>query len=193
SNSKVLTSLQPERIEKLVGRFPTEVAAEAEPLLKRTRQSHQQKAARLAELMSKIGDGNPERGQKVFYGNKAACHTCHRANGKGGQVGPELSLIGRIRSDRDLAESIVFPSSTIVNGYETFEVIADGQRINGVIGQQSADSIHLRLADKTERRIERDDIEEMTALPNSIMPEGLEKGITHSELSDLIAYLRTLK
>ena len=194
SESEALASLPPERIEKLVGRFPAEVLESAAPLFERARAGNEQQAARLAELMPHIGKGNAARGHDVFFGNKAACHTCHRAQGKGSDVGPELTLIGRIRTDRDLAESIVFPSSTIANGYTTFSVVTgSGRVIDGIISRETANSIHMRMAEKPEARIVREDIEEMLALPTSLMPQGLEKTITVSELSDLIAYLRTLK
>ena len=65
--------------------------------------------------------------------------------------------------------------------------------IDGVIHRETADAIHLRMADKPEEKVSREDIEEMIALPISIMPQGLEKTISVGELSDLIAYLRTLK
>ena len=194
SQSAALTSLQPERIEKLISRFSDPVVEKGTPLIEKLRVTNEDQAKHLAELMPHIGNGNPQRGKEVFFGNKAACHTCHRAHGKGGEVGPELTLIGRIRTDRDLAESIVYPSSTIANGYTTFSVITGSGRVmDGVIHRETSDSIHLRMADKPEEKIAREDIEEMIALPTSVMPKGLEKTITRSELSDLIAYLRTLK
>ena len=192
--SSALTSLSPKRIEKLIARFSDSVIEKGEPLLKKLQVTNEDQAKHLAELMPHIGNGNPQRGKEVFFGNKAACHTCHRAHGKGGEVGPELTLIGRIRTDRDLAESIVYPSSTIANGYTTFSVITgSGRVLDGVIHRETSDAIHLRMADKPEEKIAREDIEEMIALPTSVMPKGLEKTITRSELSDLIAYLRTLK
>jgi putative heme-binding domain-containing protein len=194
NRSETLGSLSGDRLEKLVSRFPDEVVEAAAQLLVRSRVGNEEQVARLAELMQHIGKGNPERGHDIFFGNKAACHTCHRAHGKGREVGPELTLIGRIRTDRDLAESIVYPSSTIANGYTTFSVITgSGRVVDGVIGRETADAIHIRMAEKPEARIARDDIEEMVALPTSLMPQGLEKTITVSELSDLVAYLRTLK
>ncbi len=194
SESPAISSLQPERIEKLISRFPAPVVEKGKPLVEKLRVSNEDQAKHLAELMPHIGSGDPQRGKEVFFGNKAACHTCHRAHGEGGEVGPELTLIGRIRTDRDLAESIVYPSSTIANGYTTFSVITgSGRVVDGVIHRETADAIHLRMADKPEEKIAREDIEEMIALPTSIMPQGLEKTISRSELSDLIAYLRTLK
>ncbi|MEE2780945.1 MAG: c-type cytochrome, partial [Planctomycetota bacterium] len=194
SESPAMSSLQPERIEKLISRFPAPVVEKGKPLVEKLRVSNEDQAKHLAELMPHIGSGDPQRGKEVFFGNKAACHTCHRAHGEGGEVGPELTLIGRIRTDRDLAESIVYPSSTIANGYTTFSVITgSGRVVDGVIHRETADAIHLRMADKPEEKIAREDIEEMIALPTSIMPQGLEKTISRSELSDLIAYLRTLK
>ena len=192
--STALSSLQPERIEKLITRFTKSVIEKGEPLVEKLRVSNEDQAKHLAELMPHIGNGDPQRGKEVFFGNKAACHTCHRAHGKGGEVGPELTLIGRIRTDRDLTESIVYPSSTIANGYTTFSIITgSGRVLDGIIHRETSDAIHLRMADKPEEKIAREDVEEMIALPTSVMPKGLEKTITRSELSDLIAYLRTLK
>ena len=105
-----------------------------------------------------------------------------------------MSEIARIRTPRDLAESILLPSATIANGYETILVVTDhGRTYQGVLGRQTPKAIHLRPASKPEIRIPRERIAEIVPQPTSIMPAGLEKTITASELRDLLAFLQTLK
>ena len=130
----------------------------------------------------------------MFFGNKAVCCTCHRAAGQGAEVGPELTSIGTVRTHRDLAEAILYPNSTLVNGYSAFQVVTNaGQILEGVVSRESSDAVFLQMAGKPEVRISREDIDEMVPLPLSIMPQGLEKTVTTEELRDLIAYLMTLK
>ena len=68
-----------------------------------------------------------------------------------------------------------------------------GKVFTGVIGRETADSIHLRTADLAEIRISRGDIEEMRESNTSIMPKGLDTSLTPDELRDLMGYLQTLK
>ncbi len=194
SQSQALTSLAPDRIQNLLDRFPPEIAEAGTSLVRAAGADRQEQAGRLAELMSQIANGDARRGREIFFGNRAVCHTCHRAESRGGNIGPDLSQIARIRTERDLTESIVFPSSTIAGNYQTFTIYTEsGLTHVGVIGRQTATAVYLRMAGKPELRIARDDIEEMVPSTTSLMPRGLEKAITVAELRDLIAYLKTLR
>ena len=55
-----------------------------------------------------------DAGQEIFLSTKAACYSCHRAAGRGGNVGPDLSKIGKIRTRAELLESLIYPSLTII-------------------------------------------------------------------------------
>src|SRR5262249_6902681 len=119
---------------------------------------------------------------------------CHTVGGVGGKIGPELSKIGSIRTPRDLLESIVFPSSSIVRGYEPYLVATkDGRIYNGPLKQATADAVTLVTTDRVEIRVPRAEIDEIQPSRVSIMPQGLDSQISSSELSDLIAYLASLK
>ena len=192
--AEAISSVQPERLEKLIQRYPAEVVAEAQPLIAEIYQAQQQQAERLTALLPQIANGNPQKGRDVFFNDKAACYTCHRVNGRGAEVGPDLSLIGRIRRDRDLLESIIYPSSTIANGFDQFIVVDEnGRQYEGVIGRETVDAIYIRRQGKEDVRIARDSIDTMDPHSLSIMPQGLEKQISLEQLRDLIAYLRSLK
>jgi quinoprotein glucose dehydrogenase len=151
-------------------------------------------SVKLAEFEALLSGGNAERGRAVFYGVKVGCAACHRISDAGGTVGPDLTRIGAIRAGRDLLESLLVPSSTFAQGYESYAVQAsDGRVFSGLIASQSADAVVLRDSGSGEVRIRRDQIKEMKRSAVSIMPEGLERGITREEFRDLLAFLQSLK
>jgi putative membrane-bound dehydrogenase-like protein len=146
---------------------------------------------RLSELERSLTGGDPLRGRAIFFGAKAACATCHRLDDAGGSVGPDLTRVGATRSGRDLLESIIWPSSTFAQGYEPYSVATtDGRVLDGLIARQDAAVVVLREASGTETRLRRDEIDELRRSPTSLMPAGLERALTQSELGDLLAFLK---
>ena len=88
--------------------------------------------------------GDIRRGQAVFNSAKAACIACHTIGYVGGKVGPDLTRIGGIRTERDLLESIVFPSASFVRSYEPVHGrTKDGRVFNGVLKKDAPDEIVL--------------------------------------------------
>lgn len=111
--------------------------------------------------------------------------------GVGGDIGPDLSRIGQIRSHRDLAEALLFPSATFARTFETYIVVTnDGKVTSGVISRETEHAIFLRTTDRAEIRLPRDAIEHIELSKTSIMPQGLDKSLTSQELSDLITFLK---
>ena len=193
AGSRALESILPERLERLARRYPPEVVDASAPLLERMRLQRKDQTKRLAEFVVQTAGGDAGRGRTVFFGNRAGCSSCHSVEGRGGNVGPDLSRLGKIRTERDLLESIIYPSATIVNGFESFSIATkDGRVFTGVIGRQTSDTIYLRQAGAPDIRIDRSDIESMTPSTLSIMPQGLEKAIDGEELRDLVAFLKSL-
>jgi putative heme-binding domain-containing protein len=130
----------------------------------------------------------------VFYSTKAACSSCHAIGYLGGNIGPDLTHIGKIRNERDLLESIVFPSASFVRSYEPWLVTTkDGRVHNGVLRKDAPDEIVLATNATEEVRILRSDIEDMQPSKVSIMPAGLDQLLTPRELADLVAFLKACK
>jgi putative heme-binding domain-containing protein len=137
--------------------------------------------------------GDRMRGEKVFF-EKGQCIVCHRIWANGGLVGPDLSKIGSIRAGRDLLESIVLPSSTIAQGYDTLNVtMKDGESYTGVRVGRSDDPLILRVASGAEMTLHARQIERVDRSKLSLMPEGLLNTLTGDEARDLFAYLQRLK
>jgi putative heme-binding domain-containing protein len=132
------------------------------------------------------------RGLEVFRNTKAACITCHQMAYLGGRVGPDLSRIGQIRSERDLLESILFPSASFVRSYESTSIVTtDGRILNGVIRDETSTHVLLQLDAQKQERIPIEEIDERAAGAVSIMPKGLDKQLTAQQLADLVKYLKS--
>jgi putative membrane-bound dehydrogenase-like protein len=189
-----LASLPRTHLDALLAHFPPDIAKQTAPLFNKLQASEGKQTERLDAIAAKLTEGNVQRGRKTFFSNRAACGACHRVAGQGGLIGPDLSQIGTIRKRRDLMEAIVFPSATIVNNYETWSVITStGRTHSGVIQRATAHSIVLRNAQRMEIELDRYDIDELVRQPTSIMPQGLDRTLTSDELSDLLAFLQSLR
>lgn len=148
----------------------------------------------IEDLLPTLATGDVRRGQAVFNNTKAACTACHRFGYLGGNAGPDLTRIGGIRTERDLLESILFPSLSFVRSYEPVVVVTtNGRIINGLIRNETAGEILLAIGPNQEVRLARSDIEEINPSTISIMPAGLDKQLTPQELADLVAFLKNAK
>jgi putative heme-binding domain-containing protein len=146
---------------------------------------------RIAEAAAR---GTPARGQALFASGKGTCIACHRVGELGRAIGPDLSKIGAIRTERDLAESILFPSSTLARDYEAHLIeTADGQTSLGVIRSHTAEGLRLVDISGQEKDLAHAQIVGDTTLTESLMPMGLDAAFSREELADLIAWLRSLR
>jgi len=173
-----------------LGALPEKAARLTETL--RARQNS--RAEKLAALEPLLAGGKAGSGREVFFSPAAACAACHRVQGEGGMVGPDLSHIGAIRSGRDLLESIVYPSSTLAQGYQAASLILkDGTELSGIIAGQFPEHLLLRQASGQEARVSRSDIVTQTARENSLMPDGFDAALNREQFRDLLAFLQALK
>jgi putative heme-binding domain-containing protein len=149
---------------------------------------------RIEELLPSMASGDVRRGHAVFNSSKAACSVCHVMGHAGGTVGPELTRIGGIRTERDLLESILYPSLSFVQSYEsTLILTVEGKAISGRVLDETDEHYVLATGPAEEVRIRHDDVEEMQPGTISVMPAGLDKQLSVQELADLVAFLRNAK
>ncbi|PQO38390.1 PVC-type heme-binding CxxCH protein [Blastopirellula marina] len=147
----------------------------------------------LLKLQADLPQGNPSHGQKLFSDARTACNKCHQVKGNGGQVGPDLTTIGRSRSRLDLLESILFPSATFARGFAPYTVLTDdGKVVSGIILGEGTDQIRLGIDKDQAVTLTSSQIEEIRASDISIMPKDLAKNLSNEELADLLAYLESL-
>ena len=141
------------------------------------------------------GEGDAIRGKGLFADEqKTACTKCHTVDGTSSKAGPDLSFTGDKFPRRDLIRAILEPSAEIAVGYGTTIVETKaGEVFQGIIKQSTDAWLELKGADGQAFRIATRDIKEQRGSTISLMPEGLEAGMSLQEFADLIEYLVTLK
>jgi putative heme-binding domain-containing protein len=194
STPAVRATLRTDQVQPILDKYPPSVRKQAESLYAELDKARADEKQRLEAIFNELPSGDIYRGQVIFNSTKAACITCHKIGYVGGTVGPDLTKIGSIRTERDLLDSILFPSAAIVRGYESVRVSTlDGQEFNGILKKDAPDEVVLVLSADKEVRIARDDIEAMQPGTVSVMPAGLDQQLTRQELADLLAFLRACK
>ncbi len=141
------------------------------------------------EVDTDIGDA--VRGQEIF---SSTCTECHRVNGQGGHLGPDLSRIAAIRSRDMLIRSIRDPSASVASGYRAVTLVTrDGQRVRGVT--KGEDSFSIQIVDTSERLqgYLKADLREVIHEDRSLMREFGPDRISDAELDDLLRFLSTLR
>jgi putative membrane-bound dehydrogenase-like protein len=194
NNPALRSSLRADQVKERVKHFGPAVQKEAEKLYAALNAEYEQQRAKLDEVAKTLKPGDIRRGQAVFNSTKTSCIACHTIGYVGGKIGPDLTRIGSIRQERDLLESILFPSASFVRSYEPLTVrTKDGKVYNGIPKKDAPDEIVLILAADKEQRIAREDVDEVQPGKVSIMPAGLDKQLNEQELADLIAFLKACK
>jgi quinoprotein glucose dehydrogenase len=136
--------------------------------------------------------GNPQSGAAIFDG-KGGCLTCHRVRDKGSRLGPDLTDIGSQRNPAALEKALLDPSPDVSLPYRTYRAVTrDGEIITGIILNQ--DTVSLQVMDSKERlrSLQKSNLREYGFGATSPMPSYRNK-LSAEELTDLIAYLTTLK
>jgi putative heme-binding domain-containing protein len=153
------------------------------------------KKRQLAPLADKAATkGDAKAGHAGFASGKGTCMACHKIGEVGRAIGPDLSKIGAIRTERDLLESILFPSNTLARDYEAHILeTSDGQSTMGVIKSHTAEGLLVVDIAGQEKTLPHTQIIGDTTLPTSLMPMGLDQTMPEKDLLDLVAYLRSLR
>ena len=139
-----------------------------------------------------IARGEAASGKTIFEG-KGRCATCHRVNGSGPRLAPDLSEIGTIRPAAELRQKLVDPNAEVRPGNRYIEALTrSGAKISGRLLNQ--DTFTIQLLDSNERLVSlsRADLRDVTFVKASAMPSYRET-LTPEELGDVVAYLVTLK
>jgi putative membrane-bound dehydrogenase-like protein len=192
--TKSRSSVRPEALRSIVVKFPASLQHETETLLGSLMVDSTQQAERLERLLATLGEGDIRRGQAVFNSPKAACMSCHAIGYMGGRIGPDLTRIGQVRTERDLLESIVYPSASFVRSYEPFTVrTRSGATHSGALRSDLSEEVVLMTASGEEVRISRPDIADIQPGTVSLMPPGLDEQLTRQELADLLAFLKATR
>jgi putative heme-binding domain-containing protein len=130
--------------------------------------------------------GDPVNGKKIY---QERCAACHRIGSLGQAVGPDLVTV-KAAGKETLLVNILDPNREVAPRYLNYTVeTKSDESFSGVIVSESASGITLRGTNGTETLVLRSQIDRMRASGQSLMPEGLEIGLTPQDMADLIEYL----
>ncbi len=160
---------------------------------------------RAAQAIGRLGAANADK-QKIIAVKKAmilagtadlaaghelarkTCFVCHKLNGEGADVGPDLTGVGRSSLDALLA-NVIDPNQIIGKGYENVEIdTKDGRSVSGRLVEDTASHVKLLSAGPKAEVIARSDIELLRVSELSVMPEGLEQ-MPDADFCNLIGFL----
>ena len=138
------------------------------------------------------GPADSEAGRRVFFNARlGACARCHRVEGRGQVVGPDLSGIGRT-DRRHILESILRPSNTVAPHYQVWQLETDDGKVRaGMLVKTELDQYTYLDAKGDLFKLNTRRIVESRPLPTSIMPDGLPDLLSDQELRDVLKYLET--
>jgi putative heme-binding domain-containing protein len=140
--------------------------------------------------------GDAKRGAAVF--RTALCARCHRAGLNGPAVGPDLTVVARRFSRRDMLDSIVRPSHAVAEQYRNAEVTTESGlvHVGRVVSEGDFRSPKFKLNTDPLRpsqvvELDKQEIAEYRTLETSPMPQGLIDTLTLAEIADLLAFLES--
>ena len=136
--------------------------------------------------------GDPRRGRSLYL-SRGSCSDCHRLNGSGGRLGPDLSDLGWRRAPPHIRASIADPSEAMDDDYRTVEVrTSEGGIVRGVLRNEDRYSIQLFDEFENLRSFQKTDLAAIEKPEESLMPP-LGSFFRGRDLDDLVAYLYSLR
>ena len=135
------------------------------------------------------GDG--EQGRAVFEKKpEAGCIRCHSMDGKGGQVGPELTWLRHNTERAHILESIILPNATIATGFNSVALkLKNGETVTGVVrGESPVDITLASFADSKRTTVKLAKVVERTPLP-SPMPPAFGQVLSKRAIRDLVQFI----
>ena len=134
-------------------------------------------------------EGDPGRGQRIFYSERATCSSCHAHEGQGKDIGPDLTAIATKYDRAQLLDQILNPSAAIAFGYDTYVVrTEDGLIYSGFLLAEAEDLV-LKDTQGLRHIIPTSEIEVRKKQSLSVMPEGVALDLQAQEVADLLAFL----
>ena len=183
------TDLTASQVQSLVHHKSAKVADVAKKVLASViPPSREEVVAKFKPALDLKGDAT--RGQNVFI---SRCMACHRAGTMGLQVGPDLITV-KTKGRDGILTAILEPHKEVAAQYIAYIVnTKDGQTLTGVVAEDNATSLTLKMMAGVSQTIQRSNIKGSSSSGQSLMPEGLEQGMTVREMADLLTFIEELK
>ena len=131
-----------------------------------------------------------ERGRTIY---QARCTSCHRAGGEGFAVGPDLASVANGGKEKMLT-SIFDPNAEVAAAYVAYAVeTKSGESFLGVLAGENPAAVMLKIPNGETVRVARENISALRGSEKSLMPEGLEEGLSAQDVADLLEFVAQAK
>jgi len=132
--------------------------------------------------------GRAEAGKELFA---QRCVTCHRANGEGHALGPDLVTV-KTKGRENLLLNILNPNAEVAPQFMAFEVETyEDESFTAVVGDETPTHVTLKMAGGITKTLPRKAVKGMRSNGRSLMPEGLQEGMTAAQMADLLRFIET--
>jgi putative heme-binding domain-containing protein len=165
--------------------FPNERPAELPKESQPNKWSYEELLSYLEGADAKSGSAT--RGAQVFH--DAQCINCHRFNGKGERIGPDLTTVAQRFTRKEILESIIYPNQVVSDQYASKLVTANGKTYAGVAVKNANGGMTVLQADGQKVDLTAEEFENVEPSKLSTMPEGLANRLSLEQIADLFAFL----
>ena len=144
--------------------------------------------ARVVESLMPLAKkkGDVAKGKLVF---KNTCAKCHKHSGEGAEIGPDLSGMAS-HPREELLVHVFDPSRSVEGNFRVWTVTTTrGKTYTGMLASESRTAVELVDAEAKRTTIQRENIEQLSQSPKSLMPEGFEKQLKPADIVDLLEFL----
>lgn len=132
--------------------------------------------------------GDDARGRVVF---EKRCSSCHRLRGIGKSIGADLAAL-KDRTGKALLTAILDPNRAVEAKFLSYTAVTSaGKTVSGMLLSETGNSVTLVSTDGKEHVLLRQDLDQLISSQRSLMPEGLEKDLSHQDIADVIAFVQT--
>lgn len=131
-------------------------------------------------------EGDVTNGIAMF---KKHCAACHIHGETGNEIGPNLTGMS-VHPKEEILINVLDPSRSVENNFRTYQILTvDGNVLSGMLAGESANSLRIIDTQGKEKLVLREDIEQLSSSPKSLMPEGFESSMSKAEMADLLSFL----
>jgi putative heme-binding domain-containing protein len=146
------------------------------------------KFTRNRALAQKPG-GDPGKGKLIA----TLCMSCHLIQGQGGNIGPNISGAGTMGMEA-LLRRLITPNAALESAYRIYRVeLKNGDLVDAFLVNDDKDALVLRQPGLPDRRISKSDVRSAKFIRRGMMPEGILDALQPDQITDLFAYLMSLK
>jgi putative heme-binding domain-containing protein len=158
----------------------------------------QEQALRVVEYMRSMAEGrvaqaegDPRRGRPVFEG-RGECLDCHRVDGLGSRVGPDLTRIGLLRRAGELERSMLEPEAEVQPENRFYKVTPkNGEPVTGRLLNRDTFTVQLIDTDEQLRLFQIADLRDH-GFEETPMP-SVRGELSPQEIADVVSYLSSLR